>query len=150
MAEVQKIDNSIKTKLAARKTKQEPIKDLKIKARFVRMTPDKLRLVAGLIKGKKLSAALNILQFSSKAAAKPLSLVLKSALAQVKDKGMSDESVIKTIIVDEGPKLKRRRIIHRGRATTILKRRSHITVVLSEQRKSEARTAEGKAFNPKS
>lgn len=142
MAVVLKKDDLGKT-VAPKETKGIPIKDLVVKARFVRQTPDKLRLAAKVVKGKKIDEALNILRFTSKAAAKPLSIFLKSALAQVKDKGMNNEVIIKTIVIDEGPKLKRRRIIHRGRATAILKRRSHITVVLSADGNSKFKRPKG-------
>lgn len=114
------------------KTKELPKEtELVIRARFIRMAPRKLRLVSGLILKKPLSQAMDILRFSSKAAAKPILLVLKNAASQAKDRNLSEDIHIKNIMVNEGPKLKRRRIIHRGRSTSILKRMSHITVVLS-------------------
>ena len=115
-------------------TKKVP-ENMLARARFVRTPPDKIRLVSSLIIGKEISKAIDILNFTEKAAAKPLILVLKSAQARGKDSG-KENLIIKAIAVDEGPKLKRRRIIHRGRATSILKRRSHITVVLTENRNS--------------
>lgn len=115
--------------------------DLIIKSRFIRIAPRKLRLVANCLKNKKVSQALNILSFTPKAASLHLQSVLKSGQAQAKDRNYADNLYIKTIAVNEGPRLKRRRIIHRNRATSILKRRSHITVVLSEQQKSEARSS---------
>lgn len=105
-----------------------------VKSRFVRMAPDKIRLVSKVLLNKDINQALNILQFVPKAAAKPLILVIKNAQNILKDRDYQ-RFLIKTIIIDEGPKLKRRRMIQRGRSTTILKRMSHITVVLSEQPK---------------
>ena len=110
--------------------------NLIVRSRFVRMAPDKVRLVAKTILGQEIDGALSILSFTSRLARKPLILLLKNARAQANDKNM-DNPTIKNILVDGGPKLKRRRIIHRGRATTILKRMSHITVVLSEGSKAK-------------
>lgn len=104
---------------------------IKSSARFVRTAPDKVRILSGLIKNKNIENALNQLAFAGKYAAKPLSLVLKQAKAQIKDKNYDEETMlIKEIRIDEGPKLKRRRIRHQGRATAILKRMSHITIIL--------------------
>lgn len=111
------------------------------KRRFVKVTPDKMRLAGSLVKGKKLSLALSITKFSNLAAAKPLELTLKNALAIAKEKDITEDNLsVLRVCVDEGPKLKRRRMLHQGKATMILKRMSHVTVVLSEQRKSEARS----------
>jgi len=117
------------------------------RARFVRTPPDKIRYLVKMIKGKEVNRAISLLGFSPNEARKPLMLVLKNAISIAKDlpsrqagKNIDEPIYIKTIIVDEGPKLKRRRIIHRGRATSILKRQSHITVVLSEQPKSKVKS----------
>ena len=120
-------------------------REITSRARFVRTAPDKIRYLVKMIKGKEANRAISLLEFSPKEARKPLILVLKNALSIAKDlpgrqagKNIDEPIYIKTIIVDEGPKLKRRRIIHRGRATSILKRQSHVTVVLSEQPKSKS------------
>lgn len=120
-------------------------KEIISKRRYVRTTPDKVRLATSLIKNKKVSQALGILQFSNLEAAKPVILTLKSALAIAKDKDINEDSLyIRVIKIDEGPKLKRRRIIHQGRATAILKRMSHITVVLEEQRPTKIQSPKSK------
>lgn len=106
---------------------------IKASSRFVRTTPDKVRILAGLVKNKNIDNALNQLQFAGKYAAKPLSLVLKQAKAQIKDKNFDEATmIVKEVRVDEGPKLKRRRLRHQGRATAILKRMSHITIILRD------------------
>lgn len=111
---------------------------LVVRSRFVRMPPDKIRLVAKALVNKKIETALVMLQFIPKAATKPLILIVKEAISRALDKNLDLKNlVIKNIAVNEGPKLKRRRIIHRGRATSILKRMSHITIVLKEQSKSK-------------
>lgn len=106
--------------------------EIRATAKFVRTAPDKIRILSNLVKNKTIKQALTQLNFSGRAAAKPIILVLKQAKDQAKDKNIKGDLVVKTIQVDEGPKLKRRRIRHQGRATAILKRGSHITIVLSD------------------
>ncbi len=138
----------IKTIKKSKNIALPPKPDLVVKSRFVRIPPRKIRLVAEKLISQELETALNILKFIPRAATRPLELVLKNGLTQAKDKNY-DQIWIRNIIVDEGPKLKRRRIIHRGRATTILKRMSHITVVLSEQPKLKAKSEKVKIERPK-
>ncbi|MBM2820786.1 MAG: rplV [Candidatus Berkelbacteria bacterium] len=106
--------------------------DVVVKSRFVRMAPDKIRLVGKVLVGKDIETALNMLQFIPKAAANKLKLVVLNAKNIAKSLDL-EKVWIKTVIVNEGPKLKRRRIIHRGKATNILKRMSHIQINLSTQ-----------------
>lgn len=109
-------------------------KEIISKRRFVRIAPDKVRLAGSLIKNKKANQVLGFLQFSTLEAAKPIILTIKSALAMAKDRDINEDNLyIKIIKIDEGPKLKRRRILHQGRATAILKRMSHITLVLTDK-----------------
>jgi large subunit ribosomal protein L22 len=102
--------------------------------KFVRGGPRKVRLVADLIRGKKSEEAMNILTFTKKAAAKTLVKVLKSAIANATQKKTVDVDrlYIKNITVDGGPTMKRFQPRALGRATTIRKRSSHITLVLDE------------------
>ena|SRR3990167_8677840 len=141
MAIVQEKQKPTEKKIPAKKETERPkTTEFVVKSRFVRMAPDKIRLVGKAIVGKKIPLAISVLDFSSKATAKPLNLILKHAIDRAKNLNLDAENlIIKNMRVDEGPKLKRRRIIHRGRANSILKRMSHITVVLEEQRKSEKR-----------
>jgi len=114
--------------------------EIRVGARFVRTAPDKIRILTDLVKGKTIEQALNQLTFSGRAASQPLILVLKQAKSAAKDKDLSLEKLtVKTMLVDEGPKLKRRRIRHQGRATAILKRGSHITIVLADNEKSKSK-----------
>lgn len=116
------------------KEKTDKVAEVTSKRRFVKVTPDKVRTAAALVKGKNAVVALGILDFSSLAAAKPLILTLKNAISIAKDRDLKEDDLQVSIIrVDEGPKLKRRRIVHQGRATAILKRMSHITVVLTDK-----------------
>ena len=104
------------------------------KLRYLRITPRKVRLVADLIRGKKVSQALNFLEFLPKRAALPFSKLLRQAIANAKHNFQLDESnlYISKILVDEGPKLKRWMPKARGQADEIYKRTSHITLILNE------------------
>ena len=127
------------------------VKTIQSGARFVRTAPDKIRLLAGLVKGKTLSKSLEQLQFAGKYAAKPLSLVLKQLKAQLKDQNLVEEDFkVAEIRVDEGPKLKRRRLRHQGRATAILKRLSHITIILTDKGSTKPEVKAVKAKKEKS
>jgi large subunit ribosomal protein L22 len=104
-------------------------------AKYIRMSPQKVRLVVDLVRGKKVEEAKNILLFVRKYAADPVSKVLMSALANAKQNPNIDENIlyVKEIFVDQGPSLKRWRARAQGRAASIKKRMSHITVILDEQ-----------------
>ena len=101
-------------------------------ARFVRATPQKVRRVADLVRGKSVDDALIALQFAPQAAAENVYKVIESAAANaVNNQGLVREKLVVTkLMVDEGPTLKRFRPRAQGRASRILKRTSHITVVV--------------------
>jgi large subunit ribosomal protein L22 len=103
-------------------------------ARYIRMSPQKVRLVADLIRGKKVQEARNILLYTRKYAAGIVATVLKSAVANAAQNPNIDENVlyVKEIFVDQGSSLKRWRARAQGRAAGIKKRSSHITVILDE------------------
>jgi large subunit ribosomal protein L22 len=102
------------------------------KARYVRVSPRKARLVTDLVKGKKVEEALNILAFTKKAFAKTLTKVINSAVANAQQNNQMDVDtlMVKRISVDGGPTLKRFIPRAMGRATMVRKRTSHVTVVL--------------------
>jgi len=103
--------------------------------RFVRSSPRKARLVANLIREKNIGNALNILHFTNKLAARIIEKLLKSAIANAQENHKVDDVdslVISNITVNEGPTWKRNMPRARGIATSILKRTSHITIVLKE------------------
>jgi len=104
-------------------------------AKYIRMSPQKVRLVVDLVRGKKIEEAKQILLFTRKYAAGHVSKVLNSALANAKQNPNIDENIlyVKEIFVDQGPSLKRWRARAQGRAAAIKKRMSHITVILSEE-----------------
>jgi large subunit ribosomal protein L22 len=103
-------------------------------AKYIRMSPRKARLVANQIRGRKVGDALNILSFTPKASAPLISKVLKSAIANAgQKKGVDvDTLVVKKISIDEGPTIKRFRARAMGRGTRILKRTSHIKIIVEE------------------
>lgn len=103
-------------------------------ARFIRISPRKVRIVAENIKGQPVEKAVNLLTFMPKKAAGILLKTLKSAVANAEqNQGVDvDTLYVKRIFVDEGPTMKRWRARAQGRAYRINKRTSHITVVLDE------------------
>jgi len=103
-------------------------------AKYIRVSPQKVRLVVDLVRGKKVEEAQKILTFTRKYSAGTVSKVLKSALANAKQNPNIDENIlyVKEIYVDQGPSLKRWRARAQGRAASIKKRMSHITIVLDE------------------
>ncbi len=106
-------------------------------AKGVRMSPRKMRLVVDEIRGKEVNEAYAILQFSKKAAARPIDKLLRSAVANAVYRADQegevldvDELVVADAFVDEGRTLRRWRPRAFGRATPIRKRSSHVTVVV--------------------
>ena len=97
---------------------------------YARIAPRKVRLVADLIRGKRVQEAQRILQYTAKGAALPLLKVLNSVIDSAKNNAGSQESelYISKLTVDQGPTLKRYRARARGRASLIQKKTSHITL----------------------
>ncbi len=108
--------------------------EVKAVTRYVRIAPRKVRIVTELVKGKSAEEALTILKFLPKKAARLVSKTLQSAVANAEQNPNVDVDTlyIKRIYVDGGPSLKRWRARAMGRATKILKRTSHITIILDE------------------
>lgn len=103
--------------------------------RYLRVSPRKVRMVGDAIRGEKVSKALDYLQFSGRGVAKPLSKLVKSAVVNAsKEKGVDiDNLYIKELRVDGGPVMKRWLPRAKGMATPILKRTSHVKIVLDEK-----------------
>ena len=101
-------------------------------AKYVRISPQKCRLVADQVRRLPVGKAVELLEFSPKKAAKPIRKVLESAIANAEhNQGADiDELKVNAIMVDEGPVLKRWRPRAKGRATPIIKRTCHITVTV--------------------
>jgi len=104
-------------------------------ARHVRMSPQKVRLVIDQVRGKDALEALTLLKFMPQRAAKPVYKVIASAVANAEENmGMNPEDLyIARIFADGGPTRRWRRFGARGRFKPILRRSSHITVVLKER-----------------
>lgn len=100
------------------------------------MSAQKARLVADQVRGLSAEAAVELLKFSPKDAAKAVKKVVDSAIANAEtNNGLDlDDLIIKTICVDDGPTLKRFHARARGRGAQILKRSCHITVTVSDNK----------------
>lgn len=109
--------------------------DIRAFARQVPVSAQKARLVIDLVRGKKVTDALNILQFTPNKAALPVKKVIASAMANAEENfGVSrDDLIIHRAFADEAPTRKWRRFGARGRFKPILRRSSHLTVILREQ-----------------
>ena len=119
--------------MAENKTRHLPANAALAQAKFVRMTPMKCRRVIDLVRGLPVDDALNLLAFAPQSAATTVHKVLESAVANAETTEDLDrvDLVVTVALVDEGPTMKRWRPRAQGRATRILKRTSHITVVVT-------------------
>ena len=104
-------------------------------AKYIRMSPQKVRLVADLVRGKDVQQALTVLQFTNRAAAKSVSRVIASAAANAEENyGLQlDDLYVAEIQVNEAPTLRRGRAGARGRYKPLLKRGSQISVMVTER-----------------
>lgn len=104
-------------------------------AKYIRISPSKVRQVIDLIRGKKVNEATAILKLTPNRATEPVSKVLKSAVANAEHNASlnRDDLIVAAAFVDEGPTLKRFKPRAMGRADRMLRRTSHITVVVSER-----------------
>lgn len=104
-------------------------------AKNIRIAPRKIRIVVDLIRGKSIGEAFAILKFTPKVGADVVEKVLKSAVANAEhnfDMNV-DDLYVSEVFVDQGPTLKRIHPRSRGQAFKILKRSSHVTVVVKER-----------------
>jgi large subunit ribosomal protein L22 len=108
--------------------------EVRATAKYIPVSAQKVRLVLDLVRGEDVDDALAVLAFTPKRAAKDVSKVIRSAIANAEENfGLAREDLyIAEIFADEGPTLKRGRAGARGRYKPILKRTSHITVILGE------------------
>lgn len=104
-------------------------------ARYIRITPRKVRQVVDLVRGKSVAEALTLLRFTPKGASEAVSKVIQSAAANAEhNNSMNPEALfVSEVLVDPGPTLKRVMPRPHGRANRMLKRMSHITVVVREK-----------------
>jgi large subunit ribosomal protein L22 len=101
------------------------------KLKLLRMSPRKVRLVADMIRGKDIDTSIGILKYINKKASLPVSKLLKSAVSNAQQKGITqDQLYISRIFADQGPTLKRFRAAPFGRATKVLKKTTHLTIEL--------------------
>lgn len=108
--------------------------EVSARLRFVRLAPQKARLVADQIRGLPVERAVELLEFSNRKAAGIIKRVLESAIANAEhNEGADiDELKISTVCIDQGPTYRRWRARARGRANQILKPTSHITLTVSD------------------
>ena len=120
----------------ARKRRENADKRPRATARYIRMSPRKVKVVIDLIRNKSLGEAQAILANTPKAAAEPVLKVLNSAAANAENNlGMDrDNRYFAEVYANQGPTLKRYRPRAHGRAAMIRKRTSHITVILDEKK----------------
>jgi len=109
--------------------------DIRAQLRFLTISAQKVRLVVDLVRGKNAVQAMEILRFAPQNAALPVGKLLASAVANAEENfGVSrDDLFVATIFADEAPTRKWRRFGARGRFKPVLRRSSHITVVLRER-----------------
>jgi large subunit ribosomal protein L22 len=111
---------------------------VKAVSKYNRISARKTRLVADMVRGQKASTAFGTLKFTPKKAARLVEKTLKSAVANAENNFGIDKKdlVISTILVDEGPTLKRHRPRARGVASAIRKRTAHVTIVVEGEKKT--------------
>jgi large subunit ribosomal protein L22 len=109
-------------------------------AKTVGMSPRKVRMVVDLIRGRDVNEAYSILKFSKRAATEPVEKTLRSAVANAQQKADTeggyldvDDLIVREAFVDEGPTSKRWSPRAMGRATPIMKRTSHITIIVDRK-----------------
>ena len=111
-------------------------REVRATAKYVRVSPGKARLVIDLIRGKNVAQAFDILHFCTRSVAVDVEKVLRSANAEHNNQMRADDLVVKAAYVDEGPTLKRIRPRAKGSASRILKRTSHITVIVAPRKEA--------------
>src|SRR5690606_21849956 len=122
--------------------------DVLATAKFVHQSPRKVRLVTSAVSSLTPAEAMTQLQLMNKKAAKSVSDVIKSAVANATNnfKLSEDALWIKTLEVNEGPTMKRMSARSRGRANTMLRRMAHIRVVLTDEAKPEVKKRPASSF----
>ena len=109
--------------------------EVKAVSKYVRISPRKVHIMIDAVKGKPVETALEILKFMPQKAAHIVEKIVRSAVSNADQRPDIDVDslVVRNIIADQGPTLKRFKARARGRGTRILKRTSHITVTLAEE-----------------
>jgi len=111
------------------------MQDIQAKLRFLPLSAQKVRLVVDMVRGKDVVEAMEMLRFVQKRAARPVRKLLASAISNAEENfGISrDDLYVATIFADEAPTRRWRRFGARGRFKPILRRTSHVTVILRER-----------------
>lgn len=119
--------------------------------KYIKVQPRKVRIIADLVRGKNAEYSTHQLRFHTSKSAAALNKVLQSAMANAEENhGLSRESLrIAIVKVDEGPRMKRIRARAQGRANRILKKTSHITVVVDDEGAIEAVRPHGTKAKPR-
>jgi len=122
-----------------------------VKLKYLRITARKVRLIANLIRGKSTTEAETLLEFARKKAAYPVAKLLKSAIATAEHDFQLEKSnlFISKIMVDEGPTLKRSRFRGLGKIMPIMKRTSHVTLILDELKPGAKKKTVAESKKPK-
>ncbi len=109
--------------------------EARAKVTYVRMTPRKVKIICDVIRGKDVNEAAAILENLPKAAAEPVAKLLKSAVSNAENNfGMNTDALyVSEIHADPGPIIKRYRARAHGRGASILKRTSHISIVVKDK-----------------
>ena len=117
--------------------------EAKAQARYLRVTPQKARRVVDVIRGKRALEAVDVLRYAPQGAAEPVLKIVESAIAnaryaaeQAGERFNEEDLYIQAAYADEGPTMKRIQPRAQGRANRILKRTSHLTVVVGDQKVS--------------
>jgi large subunit ribosomal protein L22 len=130
-----------------------PVQQSRAEARFIRITARKIRLVVDAIRGQTVKDAEEMLKFIPKGASVPVAKLLKSAKANATNNFdmLEDNLFVKTVFVNEGPSLKRILPRARGRGDYMVKRTSHIIIILEEKQAPvrKPRNVAAKAAAPK-
>jgi len=119
--------------------------------KFLHIAPRKLRLVADAIRGQKVEKALTLLKFSTKHASETMEKILTQAKSNAVNVHNTPESslIVKAIMVEEGPRIKRWRPVARGMAHAIVKRTSHIKIVVEGDKAELVKKSATKKVEPK-
>src|SRR5919106_7020880 len=115
--------------------------------KYLKASPQKVRLVADLVRGKKVEEALSILRFTKRTCARDLEKLLRSAVANAENTEAGadvDDLVVSKIYVNDGPREKRVQPAPMGRAYPIQKRKAHVTVHVSDEVKAVNERSGGK------
>jgi large subunit ribosomal protein L22 len=113
--------------------------------RYARISPRKMRVIANMIRGQKVASAINSLRFLNRSGAQEFFKLLVSAVANAEDRGDVDvdDLVVATVMVDQGPVLRRWRPRAHGRATKVQKKTSHVFVEVADPTRPSGATLGG-------